>query len=501
MENALRVYNETNRKLKAFGYADFIISWDMQTEAPLGADHSAEMAALSEMQYALSTSDEYTGAIKTLYENRDKLDPVIAHEVRNAWENVEQLKKIPMDEYVAFSSLTNEFYNVYVDAKRTNDFAKALPYYEKIVAYRRKYAKWLETDETKGYNVMLNDFERGLTTDDLDKFFSLLKSKLVPLIRKIGEKGQMADYSFAAKDYPVAGQKKFQDYLGGVIGFNNEYTVKKESEHPFTNGVCTTDVRITNHFRENEFTRSIYSAIHEMGHGMYELQCDKSLDKTMSGGGAGMAMHESQSRFLENMIGRSKAFWETHFDELKRTFPEQLDGVTAKDLWLFVNKVEPSLVRTEADELTYSLHIMVRYEMEKALLSGEIEAKDIPAKWNALYKEYLGIDVPNDTDGCLQDVHWAYGEFGYFPTYALGSAYAAQIYHAMSRDLDIDAEIKTGSFAGIESWLKEHIHKYGASMDSRDILKLATGEDFNPQYYVDYLVGKYSEIYGIEMND
>lgn len=498
MENALKIYNETNRKLKALGYAGFLISWDMETEAPLGADHLKESAALSEMSYMLSTSEEYTAAIKTLYDNADKLTPVLSHEIKLAWENAEDLKKIPMDEYVAFGTLTDKFYNVYVDAKRTNDFAKALPYYEKIVEYRRKYVKWLEKDGKTGYDVLLDGFESGLTQKECDAFFTLLREKLVPLIHKIKDRKLPFDESFAKKIYPTAGQKEYQEYLRGVIGFDPKYTVTKESEHPFTNDCGPTDVRITNHFYEDNFISSIYSAIHEMGHGLYELQVSRELDDTMSGGGVSMAMHESQSRFLENMIGRSRAFWDTHFARLAGIFKEQLAGVTARDMWLLSNKVEPSLVRTEADELTYSLHIMVRYEMEKALMSGEIEAKDIPERWNALYKEYLGVDVPSDKEGCLQDVHWAYGEFGYFPTYALGSAYAAQIYHAMGKVLDIDAEIRTGSLSGIEAWLKEHIHKYGSSLDSRDILKLATGEDFNPTYYVDYLVGKYSGIYGIK---
>ena len=211
-----------------------------------------------------------------------------------------------------------------------------------------------------------------------------------------------------------------------------------------------------------------------------------------------MAMHESQSRFLENIIGRSKSFWETHFEKLKEIFPENLDGVTANDLYLLSNRAECSLVRTEADELTYSLHIMVRYEIEKGLLNGQIEAKDIPSEWNRLYKEYLGIDVPSDKEGCLQDVHWACGDFGYFPTYALGSAYASQIYHAMQKDLDVAAEIRTGSFSGIEKWLAEKIHRFGASKDPKDILVYATGEEFNPNYYIDYLVGKYSKLYGLD---
>ena len=496
MQKALEIYNKTNQKIKALSFAGFLIGWDMQTEAPRCADHNAEMATLSEMSYLLATDPEYKGAIDTLYNHRNELDELLNHEITVAKEENDKLSKIPMDEYVAFSSLTNEFYNVYVECKQKGDFATALPYYQKIIDYRRKYVKWLESDKLSGYNVLLNEFERDMTAAEYDKFFDLLKQKLVPLIAKINAKKKQ-EFAFNNLTYSKDGQFKFQEYLRDVFGFSRDYTVIKESEHPFTSNCSITDVRITNHFYENNFTSSIFSAIHEMGHGIYELQVDKEIDKTMSGGGASMAMHESQSRFMENMIARSQEFWNKHFDKLAEIFPENLKGVTAEDIYKLVNAVECSFIRTEADELTYSMHVMVRYELEKSIMSGETNAKDIPAKWNALYKEYLGVDVPNDTLGCLQDVHWAYGEFGYFPTYALGSAYAAQIYHAMDKDININEVVASGDLSKIKDWLKEHVHKYGSSKFSKDILYLATGEHFNPNYYVDYLVEKYTKLYNL----
>jgi carboxypeptidase Taq len=211
-----------------------------------------------------------------------------------------------------------------------------------------------------------------------------------------------------------------------------------------------------------------------------------------------MAMHESQSRFMENLIARSPAFWHKHFGKLKEIFPKQLNGVTVEDMIEYVNLAECSLIRTEADELTYSFHVLIRYEIEKAIMSGEVTAENMPQKWNELYKQYLGVDVPDDTHGCLQDVHWAYGEFGYFPTYSLGSAYASQIYAAMSKDFNIEEAISQGNMKLITDWLKEKIHKYGSSKFSKDILFLATGEEFNPNYYVDYLVEKYSKLYKLD---
>ncbi|MDY6151634.1 MAG: carboxypeptidase M32 [Eubacteriales bacterium] len=498
MQKSLEIYNETNRKLKALAYCGFLSGWDINTEMPPKANHEAELSALSEMSYTLQTSDEYSAAVDDLYAHRDELSDVLKHEIEAAVLSKQKLKKVPMDEYVEYGALLNRFYNVYVEAKNKSDFSLALPYYEKVVEFKRKYVLWQQTDELSGYDILLDEFEKGTSRKQYDEFFALLKEKLVPLIKKISGKKLPFDDSFGKKYYSEEGQKRFQEYLRGVVGFTPDHTVVKESEHPFTSGYGKTDVRITNHFYADNFLSSVYSAIHEMGHGMYEMQVSDEVDKTMSGGGASMAMHESQSRFLENIIGRSKSFWETHFEKLKEIFPENLDGVTANDLYLLSNRAECSLVRTEADELTYSLHIMVRYEIEKGLLNGQIEAKDIPSEWNRLYKEYLGIDVPSDKEGCLQDVHWACGDFGYFPTYALGSAYASQIYHAMQKDLDVAAEIRTGSFSGIEKWLAEKIHRFGASKDPKDILFYATGEEFNPNYYIDYLVGKYSKLYGLD---
>ena len=494
MNNSLKIYNETNKKIKALSLAGFLIGWDMQTEMPKKADHGEQLATLSEMEYNLSTAPEYKNAIDVLYNNKESLDELLKHEITVMKEANDKLSKIPVDEYVAFSSLTNEFYNVYVDCKQNNDFKTAMPYYQKVIEYRHKYAKWLETADLKGYDVLLNEFERGMTVKEYDNFFNLLKEKLVPVIAKINALPKK-QFKWAEQAFPAEGQKAFQEYLREVFGFSPSNTVIKESEHPFTTSNTVTDVRITNHFYENNFASSIFSAIHEMGHGLYELQVAPEIDATMSGGGASMAMHESQSRFMENLIARSPAFWHKHFDKLKEIFPAQLDGVTVNDMIEYVNLAECSLIRTEADELTYSFHVLIRYEIEKAIMNGEVNAENMPQKWNELYKQYLGVDVPDDTHGCLQDVHWAYGEFGYFPTYSLGSAYASQIYAAMSKDFNIEEAISQGNMKLITDWLKEKIHKYGSSKFSKDILFIATGEEFNPKYYVDYLVNKYSALY------
>ena len=279
--------------------------------------------------------------------------------------------------------------------------------------------------------------------------------------------------------------------------FDYSRGLDKESEHPFTTGTSRLDVRVTNHYYEDLFTSSIFSMIHELGHATFEQQVSERFDDTNLEGCSAMALHESQSRFYENIVGRSYAFWTKHFPKLKETFKEQLENVSLEEFYHLINKAECSLIRTEADELTYPLHIMIRYDLEQALLSGEIEVKDLPMHWNNAYKNYLGIDVPSDKEGVLQDVHWAGGSFGYFPTYALGSAYSAQFLHAMQKEINIDEAFANDDLSVINAWLKENVHQFGNFKKPEDILKDATGEKFNPQYYIEYLLNKYRKLYNL----
>ena len=500
MEQALSLYLEQNKKIRAMNFASYLIQWDTETEMPrlASASRAKHMGILSEMSYRLSSDPEYTAAIETLYQNKEKLDPVLAHEITVMRQNNEKLRKTPVEEYVAYATLLNTLSPIYVEAKRSADFSLVRPYYEQIFAFQRKYVAWQKTDRLEGYDVLLDEYEPGMTRKEYDVFFAALKESLVPFIKQIQKKKLSIPRVLTHGKFPVEKQKEFCEYLRRVMCFDPNHTVVKESEHPFTTGSGTSDVRITNHYYEDNLASCIFSAIHEMGHGLYEMQVDPALDDTMSGGGASMALHESQSRLMENMVGRSREFWQVHFPRLKKTFPKKLANVTLDDFLHYINHVECSLIRTEADELTYPLHIMIRYELEQALLDGTLEVKDLPAAWNRKYKEYLGIDVPSDREGVLQDVHWSCGNIGYFPTYALGSAYAAQIMHAMLRDLDLEKALADGDISPLASWLKDHLHKYGASKTPKELIRLATGEDFSPHYYIDYLIEKYSRIYGID---
>lgn len=497
MQEALRQYQDTNKKLKGLGLAMFLHGWDSSTEAPRDAMtyRATQLGALSEMMYRLATDPAYEAAIETLYVHRVELDATLAHEIVKARKELVKTKQIPVEEFVAYNELMTTIYPVYVEAKQTSNYALYEPELAKVIAFKKKVLQWQKSPERQGYDIFLDDFEPGFSKVEYDLFFNTLKERLVPFAKAVAKKKLKYNRSFLKRKFPVDKQKEFAEYLRDVFGFDKNKTVIKESEHPFTTNNGTSDVRITTHYHENDPVSAIFSTIHEMGHGLYELQVDPALDQTMSGGGASMAMHESQSRMMENMIGRSRVFWETHYPKLKSLFPKQLAATTVDDWIKHVNRVEKSFIRTEADELTYSLHIMVRYELEKAIFANKQPFETLKAAWDKLYKKYLGIVVTSDKEGILQDVHWSGGSFGYFPTYALGTAYAAQIYHAMEKDLNVEDVIRGGSLRPITDWLKTHIHTYGASKDPKDILKLATGEDFNPQYFVDYLIQKYTKIY------
>jgi carboxypeptidase Taq len=390
-------------------------------------------------------------AIEKLYENMDQLeDHDFKVEIKNAYKDLRMIKKVPKDEYLAYGLLTQEGPHIWAEAKDKNDFEMYRPTLEKIVAFNQKLVKYLETDELKGYDVLLDMYEEG----------------------------------FGVKEYDM--------YLMDVFHYDRSKGVLKESAHPFTSGVSSVDTRITTRYHEDNLASSIFSTIHEMGHAIYELQNDPKYDDTMLHGGTSLGIHESESRMYENMIGRSYAFWKIHYPKLVEIFPKELKNITLEEFYQYINRAERSLIRIEADELTYALHVLVRYEIEKQLISGKLKVKDLPKRWNGLMSKYVGKKPSNDKEGVLQDIHWSFGSFGYFPTYALGSAYAAQIYQAMNKEINVEEAVLNNQINLINDWLKEHVHKFGRSKTPKEIMMIATNEEFKPSYYVDYLIKKFT---------
>ena len=499
LEKMKQIYIETREKLKALNHAFVVISWDSETEAPqMGLEKRSDViGTLSSMYNDLVFDEKYVEAVNYLFENKDSLDELFDREITLVKKGLDNTLKIPKDLLVESSVVTAKAGPAWVNAKTNDDFSIFQPHLQKIVDIQKQMIKYLETDELKGYDVLLDQYEEGMTREKYNKFFNLLKVELVPLIKEITNVGYKYNDAFAKLNYPIEKQKEFAKYLAKVLCFDYSRGLDKESEHPFTSGNSRYDVRLTNHYYEDYFVSSIFSMIHELGHATFEQQVSEKLDGPMLDGCSAMALHESQSIFYENIAGRSESFWETHYSKLQETFKEQLENVSFDEFYHYINKAECSLIRTEADELTYPLHIMIRYDIEQGLLDGSIEVKDLPVVWNKAYKDYLGVDVPNNKSGVLQDIHWAGGSFGYFPTYALGSAYSAQFYNSMKKDMDVEQEFSSETLKNVNAWLKEKVHQYGDSKKPQDILKDATGEEFNPKYYIDYLKEKYKKLYNL----
>lgn len=494
---ALDALRDFSRTMAAYSHAMGIMYFDATTAAPAGTfeGRGKTMEVLSKVTYDLMANPDMENLLNFLEAHKEELDPQAIRECEVIRKNYDQMHRIPAEEYVAYSVLLNEAQSVWAKAKVENDFAAFAPLLEKIVDYNRKFAGYYNPD-LEPYNALLNEYEEGLTTETLDGFFAQLRSVIVPLLAKI-QAAEPVDDSFLFRSYPVEKQRVLSEYLMEVLGIDRNYCGLAETEHPYTTGFNNKDVRITTHYYENALTFAMYSTIHEGGHAIYEMGYDDCYNYTALSGGVSMGIHESQSRFFENLIGRSRAFIHCIFPKVKELFPEQLADVDAEMFYRAVNKVQPSLIRTEADELTYCLHIMVRYELEKQLIGGTLEVKDVPAAWNKLYGEYLGIEVPSDKEGCLQDSHWSGGSIGYFPSYALGSAYGPQMLHAMEQELgDIYADVEKGDLTRVKTWLHDNIHRYAGFHKPGKLFEMSCGK-FDPKFYTDYLTKKYTELYGL----
>ena len=473
-------------ELHCYGQAEGVLMCDGETAAPRGASEARGevMAFLSQKRYELLVNDETRRMLDSLWAQKDELDGETARQVEILREELDELTRIPMDEYAAYGKLVNNASAAWVQAKETNDYAHFEPYLKEVIEYTRRFAAYRRPD-LPAYEAQLDSYEKGLSTAMLDPFFAMLRKELVPMLDSA--KSLPPQPAFVSAPCAVSAQREFSSWLMDVIGLDKNRCTIAETEHPFTCGMNRWDVRITTHYYENAVLSSLYSVIHEGGHALYELGIAPEYQYTVLGGASSTALHESQSRFYENIIGHSAEFIRFIAPKMRELFPGMMQGVSERDLYRAVNHVQPSLIRIEADQVTYPLHIMVRYELEKQLIGGTLATKDLPEAWNALYKEYLGVDVPNDSMGVLQDTHWGGGMFGYFPTYALGSAYASQMFSAMRRDLDMQELIAKGEIAPITAWLGDKIHRHGSRYQPNDLLKMATGAEFDPSFYVRHL--------------
>ena len=497
VNQALEKLGELEATVSAYQHAMNVMSVDASTAAPEASAQARgkAMAVLSGVIYGLMANPESRETGEYLTAHKHELSERDARRAQLWLKSCMQLSRIPQEEYVAYQVLLNEADGVWRRAKNANDFDSFAPVLEQIVAYNRKFAGYYNPD-IPAYDALLNEYEEGLTMQTLDVFFASLREALVPLVHAIAARPK-TEAGFLYAQYPIEKQREFSDYLMQVMGIDRARCAIAETEHPFTAGMNNHDVRITTHYYEHDVSSSMFSVIHEGGHALYELGGADENNGTVLMGGASMSIHESQSRFYENIVGRSKAFVRMIFPKMQELFPKQLEGVTVEAMHRAVNRVEPSLIRIEADEMTYPMHIMVRYELEKQLIAGTLAVRDLPQAWNAMTKEYLGVDVPDDAQGCLQDTHWAGGLFGYFPSYALGSAYAAQMLAVMEKEIgSLDQLIENGGLDRVTEWLRAHIHTYGCLYTPGELFERCCGK-FDAAYYVDYLKNKYTAIYGL----
>ncbi|MGG7176243.1 carboxypeptidase M32 [Clostridium paraputrificum] len=481
---------EELEKLLAIAY------WDMKVCMPSKAteERANTLGFISGEIFSLITSDKVKSFIEYFDPLTKELNTVDKAMIRTLKKKYGEIKNIPEERYKEYSIATSLSEAAWEEAREKNDFEIFEPHLKKIVEFQREFAEYYGYEENK-YDALLAQYEEGITVKKLDKIFGELKEGILNILDYIKASGKKIDKSFLYNKFDIESQKEVSLFLLNKIKFDMNSGRLDETTHPFTTNFGNKDVRITTHYYEEDILSNIYSVIHEGGHGLYEQHISDDLIGTGLAMGASMGIHESQSRFYENMIGRSKEFLGVILKYLKEKF-EGLEDINLEEFYEAVNYVEPSLIRIEADELTYSLHIIIRYEIEKALINGEIEVSDLPKVWNEKYVEYLGVEPKSYKEGILQDMHWSAGDFGYFPSYALGNIYGGQFLNKiLEENKNAISNLVNGDTSYIGEWLKKNIHQYGAMYRPAELIKKVTGEEITTKYFLDYLEEKYKKIY------
>lgn len=496
MEQKLKEVKEYIGNIEKLNESINVLYWDMRTYMPKeGIDSRADIIEyLSGEVFSMKTSNKVKEFIDYFSSNFHKLNNIDKAMIKKLTKEYNETMKIPKDRYKAFVSLCSKSEAAWEEAKEKNDFNIFKPYLKEVIEYEKEFINYWGYEGNK-YNTLLDKYEPGITVEILDKLFGELKIALIDLLEKIKNSNVKIDSSILCGDFNIESQKNLSHEVINTIGFNLNRGRLDESVHPFTIEFSPRDIRLTTNYNKNELTYALYSSIHEAGHGIYEQNINEDLKGTGLRGGVSMGIHESQSRFYENLLGRSSEFINYLLPVVKKYFP-QLNNVKIDEFYKAINKVTPSLIRTEADELTYSLHIIIRYEIEKAIFNDEVTVDELPQLWNSKYKEYLGLEPTSDAEGILQDMHWSDGSFGYFPSYALGNIYGAQIMHKiLEENPNIMDSLKNGDFKEINKFLSSNIHVHGSVYEPKDLLYKVTNEDTNIKYFIDYLNKKYSNIY------
>ena len=489
-------YTAHLQKIADLKYAIAALQWDQETYMPQkGAGFRAQqIATLSEMSHELFTVESFKNTLQDLL-NCGVLDDTEKKNVDLSWYDYTQQQKLPGNFVRQLSEAASTSFQAWVTAKKENNFLLFEPHLAHMVELKKQEALLLGYEDHP-YNALLNQYEKDSTVALLDAVFSNLQQPLKELLNKITASKQVED-GFLTRQYPKEKQWQFGIELIKQLGFDFAAGRQDIAEHPFTTNFSSQDVRLTTRIDENDFSNMTWSCIHECGHGLYEQGLPASAYGLPLGEFTSLGIHESQSRLWENNVGRSLTCWQYFYPVAQQYFPEQLNKIPLQQFYKGINKVQPSFIRTEADELTYHFHVQIRYELEKKLLENSLQAKDIPAYWNEQYSKLLGIQVTEDRLGCLQDVHWSHGSFGYFPTYSLGSFYAAQFFAAAQKNIpNLDTAITNGNYKPLLDWLRISVHAHGRRFTSEELCKRITGEPLNIGYFINYATNKYKEIYG-----
>jgi len=486
----------------SLGQINAVLDWDMQTQMPPGASESRSrhLSTLSRLIHEMFTSDE-TGKLLSDADPQVKNAPYDSFDaslVRVARRDYDKAKKLPTELVAEITRVAALAHNIWANARADNDFKAFAPTLETMVGLKIKQAECLGYKDHI-YDALLDEYEPGLTTADVTKMFEDLRIELVPLVKAIGERVNSVDSSILHQDYDVDQQRAFGEMVIKDFGYDFNRGRQDRAVHPFCTSFSTNDVRITTRFDPKWLNPALFGTLHETGHALYDQGSDQALEGSMLAGGTSLGVHESQSRMWENLVGRSRGFWKYYFPKLQQYFPTQLGKIDLETFYRAINKVEPSFIRVEADEATYNLHIMMRFELEADLIAGKLKVMDLPDAWNAKSKAYLGIVPPTNTLGVLQDVHWSMGGIGYFPTYSIGTILSAQLFDkAVETHPSIPQEIEQGKFSTLLSWLRTNLHQYGRKYDPKDLIQKATGEPLQARSYMKYLKAKFGAIYGIQ---
>ena len=475
-----------------------LLGWDQQVMMPAGGARlrAEQLATVGRIAHQKFTSPEVGKLIDGLRDwgEQHEYDSFEASLIRVAagdWAKASQVPSELRAEMSRSAALANP---VWVDARKRNDFSAFLPVLRKNLDLRKRYIDCFDVGD-EPYDIVLDDYERGMKTKEVRGLFDYLKEHQAPLVKEVAARGGNEPHDH---DFAIEPQKVFELEVLRAFGFTSDAWRLDPTVHPFASGTGITDIRITTRYF-SEHLGGLFGTMHEFGHGLYEHQVDPALERSPLARGVSLGMHESQSRMWENLVGRSMPFWRHFFPRLQQLFPEELGGYDDDRWYREVNAVEPSLIRVESDEATYNLHIILRFELEQAMLADEFPLERLPEEWNRRMWEYLGIEVPNDTLGVLQDVHWSGGSVGYFPTYALGNLISAQIWEKVTTDLpDLYDGFEQGEFAPLRDWLREHLHRYGRKFTPGETLERVVGtSQIDPEPYVRYLREKLAAIYGI----